>query len=224
MSTCIKFFSNCYDAICLMLMICITSKHQVKMRSREIPCLDSYLDKVFINLWPRFKTVLDMHLQTLLKCDIKTIWENDVHPHYIIRCYAEFIASLFQLNILYGDNQEELLRDHFGKLINYVKDYISEDLISYKILPTNPSIEPILKDFSVNWKNILEQMHREVITSCSNLLCGMEILKAAMAQLLNYYNQLSECVKFIPGGSVLNKHLVSITSVSYEIRKYSRTL
>ncbi|XP_078162290.1 vacuolar protein sorting-associated protein 52 A-like isoform X2 [Carex rostrata] len=268
---------NCYDAICLMLMICITRNHQVKLCNRRIPCLESYFDKIFIRLWPHFKTVLDMHLQSLRNFDVKTIWENDIHPHYIIRCYAELIASLMQLNCEYGDNQlginlerlqlaldgllvrlaikfrrlklqnlfllnnydmiigilkeagvenggeelvyfgeklecnmisfvEELLRDHFGDLINFVRSYV------------------LVKDFAVKWKTALEVMHKEVITSCSNLLCGMEILKAAMAQLLNYYNRLSECVKLIPGSSSLNKNLVSISSISYEIRKYSRTL
>lgn len=81
-----------------------------------------------------------------------------------------------------------------------------------------------MKNFAVKWKSDLELMHNEVVTSCSNLLSGMAILKAAMAQLLNDYNRLSECVKIIPGGSTLKRNLVSITSISYEIRKYSRTL
>ncbi|KAJ3690188.1 hypothetical protein LUZ61_019352 [Rhynchospora tenuis] len=286
---------NCCDAICLMLMICVTRNHQVKICSRQIPCLNSYLDKVFMRLWPRFKAVLDMHLQSLRNFDVKTIWENDVHPHYIIRCYAELIASLGQLNCEYGDNQlginlerlqleldgllvrlaikfrrlklqnlfllnnydmiigilkeagmgsgekelayfgeklecnmisfvEELLRDHFGGLINFVKSYVSEDLISYKTQPALSNVEIVVKDFATKWKAALEVMHKEVITSCSNLLCGMEIIRAAMAQLLNYYNRLSECVKLIPGGSALNKNLVSISSISYEIRKYTRIL
>ncbi|KAF3327952.1 vacuolar protein sorting-associated protein 52 A isoform X1 [Carex littledalei] len=269
---------NCYDAICLMLMICITRNYQVKLCNRRIPCLESYFDKIFIRLWPHFKTVLDMHLQSLRNFDVKTIWENDIHPHYIIRCYAELIASLMQLNCEYGDNQlginlerlqlaldgllvrlaikfrrlklqnlfllnnydmiigilkeagvgsggNELV--YFGEkleLSNYTICCSAEDLISYKTQPMLSNVETVVKDFAVKWKAALEVMHKEVITSCSNLLCGMEILKAAMAQLLNYYNRLSECVKLIPSGSTLNKNLVSISSISFEIRKYSRTL
>lgn len=113
---------------------------------------------------------------------------------------------------------------NFIRLSNYTICCSAEDLISYKTQPMLSNVETVVKDFAVKWKTALEVMHKEVITSCSNLLCGMEILKAAMAQLLNYYNRLSECVKLIPGSSALNKNLVSISSISYEIRKYSRTL
>lgn len=54
-----------------------------------------------------------MHLQSLRNFDVKTIWENDIHPHYIIRCYAELIASLMQLNCEYGDNQVSLTTSKF---------------------------------------------------------------------------------------------------------------
>ena len=66
-------------------------------------------------------------------------------------------------------------------------------------------------------------MHNDVITSFSNFVCGMEILRAALTKLLLYYTRLSDCIKSILGGSALNKGLVSIYSIMYEIRKYSRT-
>lgn len=97
--------------------------------------------------------------------------------------------------------------------------------------PSSPSdrpvtiaeVEPIVKDFANRWKAAIELMHKDVITSFSNFLCGMEILRAALTQLLLYYTRLSDCIKRIPGGSALNKDLVSISSIMYEIRKYSRT-
>ena len=85
-------------------------------------------------------------------------------------------------------------------------------------------VEPLVKDFGSRWKSAIELMHKDVITSFSNFLCGMEILRAALTQLLLYYTRLSDCIKRIPGGSsALNKDLVSISSIMYEIRKYSRT-
>jgi hypothetical protein len=102
--------------------------------------------------------------------------------------------------------------------------FLAEDLISYTEAPNIADVEPVVKSFAMKWKSALELMHNEVVTCCSNLVSGMAILKAAMAQLLNDYNRLSECVKMIPGGSSLNRNLVSITTISYEIRKYSRTL
>ncbi|KAJ7978186.1 Vacuolar protein sorting-associated protein 52 A [Quillaja saponaria] len=285
---------NCYDAIGLMLMIRIIHQHQLIMSRRRIPCLDSYLDKVNISLWPRFKMVFDMHLNSLRTANVKTLWEDDVHPHYVMRRYAEFTASLIHLNFEYGDGQlelslerlrmaiddlliklaknfpkaklqtvflinnydmtiavlkeagpeggkiqmhfeellksntalfvEELLLEHFGDLIKFVKTRASEDPASSSDKPiTIAEVEPLIKDFASRWKAAIELMHKDVITSFSNFLCGMEILRAALTQLLLYYTRLSDCIKRIVGGSALNKDLVSISSIMYEIRKYSRT-
>ncbi|GMY07986.1 vacuolar protein sorting-associated protein 52 A isoform X1 [Fagus crenata] len=285
---------NCYDAIGLMIMIRIIHQHQLIMSRRRIPCLDSFLDKVNISLWPRFKMVFDMHLNSMRNANVKTLWEDDVHPHYVMRRYAEFTASLIRLNVEYGDGQlelnlerlrmavddlliklaklfpktklqivflinnydmtisilkeagseggkiqvhfeellksntalfvEELLLEHFSDLIKFVKTRASEDPGSSSEKPiTVAEVEPLVKDFASRWKAAIELMHKDVITSFSSLLCGMEILRAALTQLLLYYTRLSDCIKRIVGGSALNKDLVSISSIMYEIRKYSRT-
>lgn len=285
---------NCYDAIGLMLMIGIIRQHQLIMSRRRIPCLDLYLDKVNISLWPRFKMVFDMHLNSLRNANVKTLWEDDVHPHYVMRRYAEFTASLIRLNVEYGDGQlelnlerlrmavddlliklakmfpktklqivflinnydmtisvlkeaapeggkiqmhfeellksnttlfvEELLLEHFSDIIKFVKTRASEDpSSSSEKAITVAEVEPLVKDFASRWKAAIELMHKDVITSFSSLLCGMEILRAALTQLLLYYTRLSDCIKRIVGGSALNKDLVSISSIMYEIRKYSRT-
>ncbi|CAD6205403.1 unnamed protein product [Miscanthus lutarioriparius] len=286
---------NCHhDAVCLMLIICITRKHQLVMCDRRLPCLDNYFDKALMYLWPRFKVVFDMYLQSLYQCDAQTIWIDGTHPHHIARCYVEFTASLVQLNAECGDGQldmnlerlqsafdvllirlaltftttklqhlfllnnydmaisvlkeagdeakklqryfeekletnmmafvDDLLMEHFSDLLRFVRSHVSEDLVSYHEDTNIADVEPVVKNFAMKWRTALELMHNEVITSCSNLLSGMAILKAAMTQLLNDYNRLSECVKKITGASTLNRHMVSITSISYEIRKYSRTL
>ncbi|XP_044475580.1 vacuolar protein sorting-associated protein 52 A-like isoform X1 [Mangifera indica] len=285
---------SCYDAIGLMLMIRIIHQHQLIMSRRRIPCLDSYLDKVNISLWPRFKMVFDLHLGSLRNANVRTLWEDDIHPHYVMRRYAEFTASLIQLNVEYGDGQlelnmerlrmavdellmklakmfprpklqivflinnydmtiavlkeaspeggkiqmhfeellksntaifvEELLLEHFSDLIKFVKTRASEDPSYSSDKPiTVTEVEPLVKDFVSRWKAAIELMHKDVITSFSNFLCGMEILRAALTQLLLYYTRLSDCIKRIVGGSALNKDLVSISSIMYEIKKYSRT-
>nr|CAB3494352.1 unnamed protein product [Digitaria exilis] len=285
---------NCHDAVCLMLMICITRKHQLVMSYRRLPCLENYFDKAIMYLWPRFKVVFDMYLQSLYQCDAKTLWIDGTHPNHIVRCYVEFTASLVQLNAECGDGQldmnlerlrsaidvllvklaqnfttsklqhlfvlnnydmaisvlkeagdeaknlqryfeeklesnmmafvDDLLMEHFRELLRFVRSRVSEELLFYTECSNSADLEPVVKNFAIKWRNALEIMHNEVVTSCSNLLSGMAIIKVAMAQLLNDYNRLSECVKQIPGGSASNRHLVSITSISYEIRKYSRAL
>ncbi|KAL5973974.1 Vacuolar protein sorting-associated protein 52 [Asimina triloba] len=242
------------------------------------------LKTVNIALWPRFKMVFDMHLSSLRNANVKTLWEDDVHPHYVMRRYAEFTASLVQLNVEYGDGQlelnlerlrmavdellvklaktfmkpklqtvflinnydmtiavlkeagteagkaqiyfeellktntaifvEELLLEHFNDLIKFVKTRASEDPSSSSEKPiTVTDVEPLVKDFAGRWKAAIELMHKDVITSFSNFLCGMEILRAALTQLLLYYTRLTDCIKRIVGGNALNKDLVSISSI-----------
>ncbi|EOA34508.1 hypothetical protein CARUB_v10022051mg [Capsella rubella] len=283
--------SKCFDAIGLMLMIRIIHHNQLIMSRRRIPCLDSYLDKVNISLWPRFKMVFDLHLSSLRDANIETLWEDDVHPHYVMRRYAEFTASFIHLNVEYGDGQldmnlerlriaadslilklakffprpkqqivflinnydmtiavlkeaepeggkiqmhfeellksntslfvEELLAEHFSDLIKFVKTRDSEDSSSNSensIIVAE--VEPLVKDFGNRWKTAIELMHKDIITSFSNFLCGMDILKAALTQLLLYYTRLKDCIEKIDGGSALNKDLVSFNIFTFEIKKY----
>lgn len=44
-----------WDILCLLLMIRINYHHQLIMNKRRIPCLDDYLDRINLTLWPRFK-------------------------------------------------------------------------------------------------------------------------------------------------------------------------
>lgn len=44
-----------YDLVGLLLMIRVNYHHQLVMNKRRIPCLDDYLDRVNLLLWPRFK-------------------------------------------------------------------------------------------------------------------------------------------------------------------------
>jgi len=44
-----------WDILCLLVMIRINYHHQLIMNKRRIPCLDDYLDRINLTLWPRFK-------------------------------------------------------------------------------------------------------------------------------------------------------------------------
>uniref|UniRef100_A0A0A9DDG0 Uncharacterized protein n=1 Tax=Arundo donax TaxID=35708 RepID=A0A0A9DDG0_ARUDO len=75
--------------------------------------------------------------------------------------------------------------EHFSDLLRFVRSRVSEDLIFYTERPNIAHVEPVVKNFAMKWRSALELMHNGIIISCSNLLSGMAILKAAMAQLLN---------------------------------------
>jgi len=50
-----RVLQECYDLVALLLMIRMNYHHQLIMNKRRIPCLDDYLDRVNLLLWPRFK-------------------------------------------------------------------------------------------------------------------------------------------------------------------------
>eukprot|EP00164_Ancoracysta_twista_P004504 GFYU01006071.1.p1 GENE.GFYU01006071.1~~GFYU01006071.1.p1 ORF type:complete len:684 (-),score=185.98 GFYU01006071.1:62-2113(-) len=102
------YLFTCYDAIGVLLMIRITHQHQLVMTRRRIPCLDSYFDRLNITLWTRFKNIFDMNVDSVKSAAARSsLWTGDVHPHFMVRRYAEFAASILQLNV---ENQDEMIK------------------------------------------------------------------------------------------------------------------
>lgn len=103
LSVCLENLENylftCYDAVALLLMVRLTHAQRLVMEKRRIPVLDSYFDRVALLLWPRFKTVFDLNLQSVRAAKVKKLGALDLHPHYVIRRYAEFAASVLSLSM-----------------------------------------------------------------------------------------------------------------------------
>ncbi|KAJ0085103.1 hypothetical protein Patl1_06829 [Pistacia atlantica] len=106
---------NCYDAIGLMLMVRIIHQHQLMLQalviavfmSHHVSAADPVLGFIFRQGLLSFM-VFDLYLGSLCNANVRTLWEDDIHHHYVMRRYAEFTASLVHLNVEYGDGQLEL--------------------------------------------------------------------------------------------------------------------
>ncbi|KAF0695048.1 Aste57867_14106 [Aphanomyces stellatus] len=92
-----NYLCTCYDAIGLLLMIRLTLAHHQVMAQRRIPVLDTYLDRILLLLWPRVHTILDLNVQSVKQAKPKKLGNVELHPHYVTRRYAEFVASLLGL-------------------------------------------------------------------------------------------------------------------------------
>lgn len=103
LSLCLENMENylftCYDAIGLLLMIRLTYAQRLVMEKRRIPCLDAYFDRVALLLWPRFKAVFDLNLMSVKNAKVKKLGPVDLHPHFVIRRYAQFASSILSLSI-----------------------------------------------------------------------------------------------------------------------------
>lgn len=104
LSLCLENIENylftCYDAIGLLIMIRLTYAQRMVMEKRRIPCLDAYFDRVALLLWPRFKAVFDLNLMSVKNAKTKKLSPIDLHPHFVIRRYAEFASSILSLSLL----------------------------------------------------------------------------------------------------------------------------
>lgn len=86
-----------------------------------------------MNLWPRFKVVFDMYLQSLYQCDAKTLWIDGTRPHYIARCYVEFTVSLVELNAECGDGQLDMNLERLRSAIDVLLVRLSQTFTSPKL-------------------------------------------------------------------------------------------
>ncbi|CAM9116209.1 unnamed protein product [Discosporangium mesarthrocarpum] len=125
LSLCLEQLENylftCYDCIGLLLMIKLTHAHRMVMQRRRIPVLDSFFDRVNMLLWPRFQAVFDSNLKSVKNANPRRLGAIDVHPHYVMRRYAEFAASLLALhsgldNLGMGIAGEEMLLNDLATL------------------------------------------------------------------------------------------------------------
>ncbi|KAL2914393.1 Vacuolar protein sorting-associated protein 52 [Polyrhizophydium stewartii] len=95
---------NTFDAVGILICIRLNSQNIRIMQKRRIPCLENFLNIVNILLWPKFQAIIDLHIDSLKKATVSRLLPTkDVHPHYIMRRYAEFSASILTLNQGYDD-------------------------------------------------------------------------------------------------------------------------
>ncbi|RHY28847.1 hypothetical protein DYB32_008264, partial [Aphanomyces invadans] len=92
-----NYLCTCYDAIGLLLMVRLTLQHQHILEQRRVPVLETYLNRVLVLLWPRIYAVLDLNVQSVKQAKPKKLGAVELHPHYVTRRYAEFVASVLGL-------------------------------------------------------------------------------------------------------------------------------
>eukprot|EP00949_MAST-11_sp_MAST-11-sp1_P002789 g2789.t1 len=83
-----------YDSVGILLMIRLTHEHRMKMQRRRVPCLDSYLDRINLLLWPRFKAILDTNLTALRAAVAGAAGSTAGYGAYsLTRSYADFATT-----------------------------------------------------------------------------------------------------------------------------------
>lgn len=89
-----NYLFGCYDALCILLMIKVTHQFRRSAQSRTIHCLDSFFDQMTQLLWPRLKTVMELHMRSIKQATPLSLGGVDLHAHYVSRRFAEFTCSV----------------------------------------------------------------------------------------------------------------------------------
>ena len=89
-----NYLFGCHDALCLLLMIKVTHYYRRLARSRTIHSLDPFFNQVTFLLWPRLKTVMELHHRSIKHATAAKLGGVDIQQHYISRRFAEFCCSI----------------------------------------------------------------------------------------------------------------------------------
>eukprot|EP00878_Enallax_costatus_P046112 GHUV01055712.1.p1 GENE.GHUV01055712.1~~GHUV01055712.1.p1 ORF type:complete len:334 (+),score=102.12 GHUV01055712.1:379-1380(+) len=86
-----------HDVLCVLLMIRLNAEHRALMLKRRVPCLDDYLDRINLLLWPRFKVLFDVQAASIRPGVERSLFSNAVEVTGLTRRYAAFAASCLTL-------------------------------------------------------------------------------------------------------------------------------
>jgi len=109
------------------------------MNRRRVPCLDDYLDRVNLELWPKFKTEFDIQLESIKKGNEKALFSGSPSVHAVTKRFASMVSSLLVLTAGYEEDEEgafnvagfdhmlERLRTAFCSLLSRISRLFKED-------------------------------------------------------------------------------------------------
>lgn len=147
--------------ISLLLMIRINHEHRRIMTRRRVPCLDDYLDRINLHLWPKFKMVFDTQLESIKKGNEKLLFSHSPTVHIVSRRFASMVSSLLVLTAGYEEGDEgafnvsgfdhmlERLRTAFCSLLSRISRLFRDRRSSIVFLVTNYShVVSVLREAS----------------------------------------------------------------------------
>mmetsp|Transcript_6067 Transcript_6067/g.6942 ORF Transcript_6067/g.6942 Transcript_6067/m.6942 type:complete len:764 (-) Transcript_6067:55-2346(-) len=91
-----NYLFGCYDALCILLMIKVTHQFRRSAQARKMHQMDSFFDQTTHLLWPRLKTVMELHLRSIKQGTAVSLGyvPPNLHAHYVSRRFAEFTCSV----------------------------------------------------------------------------------------------------------------------------------
>lgn len=113
-----------WDAIGCLLLLHLYQEQRQMLSARELPLLSNFFQRVQVLVWSRFKSIMEAHVQSLAAYMPKTT-TIEIHPHFVTRRYAEFVASL---RLLKAPSLEPMLSNILRVLRTEVEKLLAERL------------------------------------------------------------------------------------------------
>ncbi|KAK7792075.1 hypothetical protein R5R35_003549 [Gryllus longicercus] len=122
-----------------------------------------------------------------------------------------------QLNSCSNEYVEEILSPHFGGIMQFVKEgeALLEKGQTEDLKAQEGKALALVQSFSNNWKQSLEELNQEVLTSFPSLLTSSSLLQLAFKQLVQYYHRFHKLLSPTARGQLTNIHLIIV-----EIKRY----
>ena len=133
---------------------------------------------------------------------------------------AEFFRVQFSART--SEYVEEILQPHFGDLIKFVKDVESQKGGETQVTTRSQEyIGRIIGGFNSKWKNSLDAINKEVLSSFPNFKNGTEILQMALTQFVQYYHRFHKIVSGLNSmAGASHDQLINIHQLMVEVKKY----
>jgi hypothetical protein len=79
-----QYVETSYDAVGVLICIRINQQNLRIMQARRIPALEAFMNATNMLLWPKFQSIMDMHVESLRSASTKNLMSlKDVRPHYV---------------------------------------------------------------------------------------------------------------------------------------------
>ncbi|XP_021948415.1 vacuolar protein sorting-associated protein 52 homolog [Folsomia candida] len=126
------------------------------------------------------------------------------------------------LNKKTAEYAEETLSPHFGTLIQFVRE--AENMIqgnhSQLLAKEEARVSAIIINFGATWKQAIDSVNREVMSSFPSFRTGATVLQQALTLLIQYYHRFQKILADHMPSLTSRQDLVNIHQLMVEVKKY----
>ncbi|KAK9509965.1 hypothetical protein O3M35_004846 [Rhynocoris fuscipes] len=143
----------------------------------------------------------DMILGILMERTRENCKEVETIRELLSQCSTEYV--------------EEVLSPHFGGIIQFVKEFESYLDKPDQLKKIESKALSLVQSFSNTWKQSLDLLNKEILSSYPSLVTGSSLLQLALAHFLQYYERFHKLLT-----PTVRAQLVNIHHIKVEIKKY----